>query len=325
MSARGGLVVEPGTYAAAAERPMEPFAFYRLRFESRCAGPAYWAADFFDGGGAQNYADNYSGIDPSEDWAPAEGFFFARAGTARGRTGFRAIAHPLAVRGVDLAPATRAETLDWMRAMRERMPPVEPAPPAAPWERLGNLRGRLRAGGTVRWVALGDSLSNDLLNGMGHLWIEEAFPGARIEMAHANGPEKSCANYDRDDVLERLVYPHRPDVLMVAGMSHVGQQDAIRGIIARTRAACGDLDALFVNVSVKNQPDQADRRDAFLAALEDDGARDRFAVFNVSALWEDYLRASPRPHAWFERDHAHANDRGKVVLGRLFASRFPAG
>ncbi len=315
------VTIPPGQAGGTVERAMTPFGYYRLRFESRCAGPAYWFADFYDAQGEKNYADNYSGIDPSDEWAAHEGVFFARAEAVRGVTGFRAIKHPLEVRNVGVQEMTRDMAWSWLDAFRQTLPPANPVLSVRPWPRLDDVRRRLSAGGDIRWVGLGDSLSNDLLNGMGHVWVESAYPGLTLRMIHGNGPEKSARGYNDEAVLRRLVYRHRPDVLMVGGLSHLGQEDAIREIIARSRAACGNIPALFVLVDAGLSQDRS-ATDGFLARLDAYGAQDGFAVLDLASLWSEYVAHSPRPHAWFMRDAQHTNDRGKVILGRLFASHF---
>jgi hypothetical protein len=317
--------VAPGQSCVVLPLPLTPFAYYRVRFESRSDGPAYWYADFYDSAGVKNYADNNSAVFPSTDWLPHESIFFARPDAVRGEIGFIALKTDLTVRNVSVAEISRDEARDGWQSLLQTLPPLEVQPPPLPWDRLKDLRRRLTEAGEIRWVALGDSLSNDLLNGQGHLWIEDMCPGLRLRIIHANGPEKFANKYNNEAVLQRLVYRHRPEVLMVGGLSHMGQEDAVREIIARTRAACGDLDALFVNVDGGFTQDQEPGKKAdYLARLADYGASDRFAVMDLSAPWADYVRRSGRSHASFMRDHQHVNDGGKAILGRLFAAHFGA-
>ncbi len=314
--------IEPRESAACVAFDLRPFACYRLRYAWRSAGPAYRVVDFFAADGERLYADNYSGLDSSADWQTGEGVFFAPAEAACGMVGFRAIDHRLEVREVDVSALSRPAARAWMQELGRQLPAIPAAGPAAAWPGLESLRARLTAGGTVRWVALGDSLANDLLNSLAHLWLEEAFPQAELQMIHACGPQKSAAGYNDEDILRQLVYRQRPQVLMVAGMSHTGQVEAIREVIARSRAACGELDALYVHVNVKATTDCPEAA-AFLCQLAVAGAADGFAVRDLSAPWRAFLRRSPASQAWYMRDHCHLNDRGKQVLGRLFAACLP--
>ena len=300
--------------------PLEPFGLYRLSFESRAAGPGYWFADFFNAAGEHNYADNHSGLDPATDWTPAESVFMARAEAVTGKLGFRVIQEPIEVRRVRCQQISKAEALRWMDAVNATLPPVRPEFPAERWALLPRTRMALQAGKTLRVVALGDSVSNDMLNGLGHLLVERAYPGTTLQIIHANGPEKSCDNYQRDEALARLVIRHRPELFTVAGMSH-GDPDAIRAVIRKVRAACGNVETAFFDVRTDGNPD-LQVRGPLLATLRRMAAEDGFVMCDLTTPFEDCMRRSKQPRSWYLRDHCHVNDRGKLLLGRLYAAFF---
>jgi hypothetical protein len=54
--------------------------------------------------------------------------------------------------------------------------------------------------------------------------------------------------------------------------------------------------------------------------MESWGERERFAVFDLGAVFDDYVRQTGRPRSEFMRDDVHANDLGKYVLGRMLAN-----
>lgn len=313
-------ILEVNPAVEALRFPVEEFALYRLDFEARGSGPAYWFADFFDAAGVKNYADNYGGFVATDAWTPVRGCFMARARAVEAVAGFRRRETSLQVRAARVSPVTKAEVRSWMREQLQRLPPI-PAPVSdAGHSRLSGLRALLAEKRTIRWVALGDSLSNDMVNGLGHLWIEEALPGVTILPIHANGPEKLLTNYQADEPLQRLVFSQRPDVLTIGGVSHVGMTDAVRAIVGKTRAACGDVEVLYVDVVAHelSEEDWRARRE-WLAELASWGNRERFAVLDLGSAYDRYIRQTGRPRTDFLRDAAHANDQGKIILGRLLA------
>ncbi|MFW6367497.1 MAG: hypothetical protein ACOC0L_02415, partial [bacterium] len=199
------------------EFPLSEFSLYRVDFTVQCpAEGGLWVVDFFDEAGERNYADNYAAIYPTTDGPERQtAFFMARARAVRGTLGVRSQGNPIDVLDASVTPATKAEALDWMDSFVEFFPDVATSlkPDAARWEFLPRTAEMLRRRESLRVVALGDSISNDLMNGLGHLLVEREHPGAEMRIIHANGPEKSCENYQREEVLQRLVAPPSPDLL----------------------------------------------------------------------------------------------------------------
>lgn len=322
MNAREPMkILEVAPNVEAMHFSVEEFAMYRLDFEARGSGRHLWFVDFFDAAGEKNYADNYSSLVATDAWTPVRCYFMARARAVEAVAGFRRGETPLQVRAVQVTPATKAETRARMSEQLQRLPPISAPVADADYSRLPRLRAIPAEKGPIRWVALGDSLSNDLVNGLGHLWIEEACPDVTVTPIHANGPEKLCSNYQADEALRRLVFTHRPDILTIGGVSHVGMTEAIRAIVAKTRAACGaDVDVLYIDVDVRelSAADRLERRE-WLAEMESWGERERFAVFDLGSVFDDYVRQTGRPRSEFMRDAVHANDPGKYILGRMLA------
>lgn len=306
------------------ELPLSEFNLYRVDFTLQCpASGGLWVVDFYDEAGERNYADNYAAVYPtSGDGAEQQtAFFMARAGAVRATLGVRSQGDPIDVLKVSVTTATKDETLEWMDSFLADFPDIAPSLrlDEKRWEVLPRTAEKLRQGETLRVVALGDSISNDLMNGLGHLLVEREHPGAEMRIIHANGPEKSCENYQREEVLQRLVVPHSPDLLTVGGMSH--EPEDVRTVIRNVRRLCGDVEALYFDVAV-NGDQECEKRLADLRKLQRFGAEDGFAVCDITTPYHDCIRRAEHSHEWFSRDDQHANDRGKQLLGRIFAACF---
>ncbi len=303
---------------------LSEFNLYRVDFTVQCpAAGGLWVVDFFDEAGGRNYADNYAAVYPTLDNGTEQqtAFFMARAGAVHGTLGVRSQGDPIEVLDASVTPATKDETLEWMDSFLADFPDIDPSLnlDEKRWDVLPRTAEKLRRGETLRVVALGDSISNDLMNGLGHLLVEREHPGAELQIIHANGPEKSCENYQREEVLQRLVVPHSPDLLTVGGMSH--EPEHVRNVIRTVRHLCGEVDALYLDVAVNGDQEQ-EKRLSDLRKLKRFGAEDRFAVCDITTPYHDCIRRAVHSREWFARDDEHANDRGKQLLGRIFAACF---
>ena len=301
--------------------PLTPFSTYRLTAEIRSALPAYWVVDFFNSAGEMNYADCYSGIDGKDGWQPLDALFMARAEAVKGTLCFQSRDAPVDTRNITLQAVEKGEALTWMDRVYGELPPIPDITPFLPTARadvLPRLRQKMKDGRTIKLAALGDSISNDLHNGLPHLLWERRFPGSTVNLIHANSPAKTCRGYREDAELERLVIRHRPDVFTVAGMGQ-GTPDDIRTVIAKVHAACGPLDMAFIHIDIgiTSRPDPGKHQD-FMAEMREIGESENFAVLDMTTMWDAYLELSSQPHEWFMRDAEHANDRGKQIMARIY-------
>jgi hypothetical protein len=319
-SADGSFHIEKDTQKVF-EFQVKPFHLYRLEFESLNATTGYWVADFYDASGEFNYADNYSGIDPNSDWTPWTTVFMARSEAATSTIGFRPTSTPLDVRNVKLYEVPKSEVLDWMDSFSysEQVKPF--ALSENRFEYLPKTIQRLREGKPLRIVALGDSLSNDVQNSLWHLLAERNHPGSVIELIHANGIEKFCTNYQKPEVLERLVIKHKPDLLTIGGVSHRGDSQAIANIVRTVREKVPEVECLFFDASA-NPYYEIELRQKFFAELEPLSRAERFALLDLSALYEEQVKHIGKSAEYYKRDNAHANDRGKQLMGHLYSLFF---
>ena len=299
---------------------VKPFAFYSVSFEVRASASGYWLADFFDAGGERNYADHYSSFDPGPSWTGYESVFMARHDAVQARLGFRVINDAFSVRRVVVRPVDRPDVLRWMDGLYRTMPPVpgdvEVHHPGA----LSRTHDVLRRSQTLRLVMFGDSVANDMANSHFHLLVEQANPGSRIDLVHSSHPEKGMSRYQHGNLVQPYVIDLRPDLLVLAGMSHrdVG---AICSVIDQVRRRI-DPDVMFMNLAVCSHNTGFPADDGFIPELVEAATRRRFAVVDLCPPWKEYIAASDRPAEWHRRDENHVNDRGRQVIARLLLACF---
>ena len=133
----------------------------------------------------------------------------------------------------------------------------------------------------------------------------------------------------------------RPNLLIIAGVSHEYKVKPIRELIWRARQKIPGLEVLVMTGAVTEPgmsgnlvrkglwevPTRDRRRHDKLIAdfyreLQKAASEDKFELLHLRAIWESYIAASGKPRRWFMRDYVHANEYGKQVLGRIVERYF---
>jgi hypothetical protein len=326
----GGLVVRQGYWESPAV-PVRPLDYYRVRFQAKNAAGAYAFAVFVDADGAELAADVCDGVDAAADWQRREFHFRAHASAARAKLRFQPCEGTLAVDDVSLAPADAAGAAAWVKALAAANPPVSYVPPAARWDLLPRTRARLRGGGVLRIVILGDSIANDTASSLFELPLGEAWPKTRIEVIPSVRGGAGCQFYQEEGRVREYVLRFRPDLVIIAGISHGYDAEAIRRVIRQVRAEQGPEILVLTDAVAPEERmregylkftklplGQAQENVAqFRARLERVVGEEKVALLDMRDAWNDFVRQSPPPLAWYMRDAIHANSRGKQVLGEI--------
>ena len=333
--------------------PAKPFHYYRIRFAARAAKKgqrAYWFVYFYDADGREITSDHYGGFYLDTAWQAYEYVFMARAGSVSMRLGFGCHADrsrpglrrvPVDLDAVRLEHSSKEAALAWMDAFAEDLPPLKYEPAGDRHRFLPQTMRRLREGGELTVLMLGDSICNDTSNSMFQLLLERRYPGARVRLIHSQRGGTGCRYYQHARGFDRYVKPYEPDLLVIAGISHGRDVRAIRRVIRKARRQQPELEVLVMTGAVhepglskdmmlrgvrdvppKQRAAAMKEIEAFHQRLLAAGAEDAFAVFHMRRVYEDYIAAAPHDRHWFMRDLIHANARGKQVLGRILERYF---
>lgn len=321
--------------------PVQPFEYYRLEFWSRAEATEYLAAYFYDEEGTMLEADHYSSVDPSEDWTHNVLCFRAKAGAATARVIFQPWhGQPFFVDDVLVRAVARAEALAWAEEVYAQIPPVRTAAGpvgegASRSRSLPRTFARLRRGGTLRVVMLGDSIINDIGSSPWDLLVERRYPGARVEVVTSVSGSKGCWYYQEDNRVQPYVLDYRPDLLIIGGLSQRGNLAAIRNLLGQVRERAqpevllmtGAFGAKELDPRTPGAQEITDHPDppAYRVALQQLAAEEGAGFFDLRGAWEQYMRGVEQPYEWFMRDRVHANDRGRALAARLLARFFGAG
>ena len=324
------LRVEKGHWQSPAAA-VEPFAYYRLRFRSKAVADGYWAAFFANADGNQLQADHYDSLPGSRAWAEREYCFRANVDAASVQVRFQARRYPLAVDDVHIERIDRPAAAAWADKVYAALPPVSYAPPAGRGKLLPGTMARLRTGPALRVVMLGDSIANDTSHSCLDVLLERAQPKCRVEWVNSVRGGTGCAWYRQEDRIARYVLPYRPDLLIIAGISSGYGWEDIREVIRQVRAASGcEIMVLTGCVHPRVQGEinfventEMPRDEAcevvlrFPQRLAAMCRGENVELMDIRKAWDEYIAASPMPHAWYLRDPIHANTRGKQILGRI--------
>jgi len=193
-------------------------------------------------------------------------------------------------------------TLEQINSIYSQMDPVRYSPPPYRWKNLPRTRKLLADRGTLRVVMLGDSIVNDTSRSCWNLLIEKSYPECKIEKITSVRGSTGCWWYKEPGRVKKFVLDHKPDLVMIGGISHRGDIDSIRDVIRP-----------------KNQRPQSFQRISQRARTACPQDRRSFPRHG-SGLGRVHSQISQRP--FFKRDSIHANERGEQILGRILESYF---
>jgi len=317
--------------------PVASLEYYRLRFSAQLDGRGYWAAQCHDKDGKVMNSDHYSCVYGTGQWSQEGSCFRARAGAAHVRLLFRAQKGvSLRVDDVTLTPVSRKQVARWANAVYATVPPLSYIPAADRWQHMERTMAKLRQGGPVTIVLLGDSIANDTSNSTFDVLLQRRYRKAQVRLIASVRGGTGCGYYRRGGRVNSYVLAHKPDLLIIAGISHGYEVEPIRDVIRQVRAE-SDPDILVMTGPVT--PDKVRHEDflmyrrmpreeaaekfrSFPGRMAQMAQEEEVEFFDMKRVYEDYVAQSGRPAEWFMRDRVHANTRGKQVLARILDRYF---
>lgn len=237
------------------------------------------------------------------------------------------------VNGSDASPMGKLKPIELADTLLLQLEPLDYTPPKTRWQWVPKTIARLRDGGTLRIVMLGDSIVNNIQSSGFNLLIERAYPGSKIEKIVSVRGSTGCWYYQEPEHLKEYVLRHAPDLLMIGGISQRGDVEAIRSVIRQTRAALPEVEVIVMTdvFGAKGTIDPYDPKTAAEPDPDGTGYRDRLykmaleervEYINLTQPWARFLAASKQPLGAFMSDAVHANARGCQLVGRLLELYF---
>ena len=187
-------------------------------------------------GAPPSAADSYDSVYASTRWRQQANCFRSPALAAGIRLRFQATEKPLMVKGASIERTDAESVAAWAEKLYATCPLLHYAPPADRWQRLPQTMKTLQDGGKLRIVMLGDSICNDTSNSLYETLLARAYPQTRIEVVTSVRGGTGCWYYQHENRVEDYVLRFQPDLLIIAGISHNFDPEAIRSVIRQVRA-----------------------------------------------------------------------------------------
>jgi lysophospholipase L1-like esterase len=227
-------------------------------------------------------------------------------------------------------PFKGLDPLQRIDALYASIPPVKYTPPADRWALLPKTMERLQNGGELRIVMLGDSIVNDTSSSRWELMLMRMYPKCKVVKVTSVRGSTGCWWYKDENRVEEYVLRHKPDLLMIGGISNKDDTDAIREVIRQVRAKIQPEILLMTGpfgfydpVADKNwRPEPEAEGTSYRTRLMKLAQEEKAEFIDMQGVWGTYLRECGKPRLWYMRDVVHANDRGFQVLGRILERYF---
>jgi len=226
--------------------------------------------------------------------------------------------------------STPERSLAQIATIQAEMPQGQFTPPSRDWQHLQRTQRILTTGGELRLLAMGDSIVNDTMRSGWVAKLREAYPKANIQGTVYVRGGGGCQHYKAEDRIAKHVFPRKPDLVFIGGIS---QQDieSIREVIHQLRAALPAVEILlatgtFGTTDPRNPAALAKAAHsgtgAYGAALKKLAQQERCAYLDMTTPWAEYIRSSKvHPHLFY-RDVVHANEYGEQILAKIMMSFF---
>lgn len=221
-------------------------------------------------------------------------------------------------------------SLAQIRAIQAAMPAGVMQLPRPDWSHLAQTRRALTRGGSLRIVALGDSIVNDAMRSGWIALLQEAYPSAEIRCTVVVRGGGGCQHYREEDRIGRLIAPLAPDLVLIGGISQRSVED-VAEVVRQLRVRLPKVEILLATGAFGTADPRvaAELEQANCSGTGDYGRKlralartERCAFVDMTAPWAEYMRsARVHPHLFY-RDVVHANEYGEQVLGAILAARF---
>ena len=130
------------------------------------------------------------------------------------------------VNGTIEDPFAGMDALQQIDAIYAAMDPITYDPPADRFKHIPKTMAKLREGGDLRMVLLGDSIMGNTSGSRFELLLKRAYPKCNLVKIASLRSSTGCTYYQEDDRIEKYVLRHKPDLLVIGGISNRGDYEA---------------------------------------------------------------------------------------------------
>ena len=211
-------------------------------------------------------------------------------------------------------------------AIYAAMDPIVYQPQAGRFANIPKTLDKLRNGGELRMVLLGDSIMGNTSSSQFDLLLMRDYPKCKIIKIASLRSSTGCTYYRENNRVEDYVLKHNPDLLVIGGISNGGDAEAVRSVIRQVRAKKPDTEVLLLTPVFGAMRDEHIRTFTkeidtttpnFRFNMQKVAAEEKCAFFDMTGPWWTYIQDGGKTYGWFMGDAVHGNDRGCQIIGRL--------
>lgn len=223
-------------------------------------------------------------------------------------------------------PQAGLSTLERIDAIYAAMDPIDYQPPTGRHANIPRTMDKLRNGGELRMVLLGDSIMGNTSGSSFELLLMRNNPKCKIVKIASLRSSTGCTYYQEENRVQDYVLKHNPDLLVIGGISNRGDAEAVRSVVRQVRAQKPDTEVLLLTPVFGAMRDEHIRTytreidtttDNFRYNMQKVAAEENCAFFDMTGPWWAYIQDSGKTPGWFMGDAVHANQRGCQIIGRL--------
>jgi lysophospholipase L1-like esterase len=222
-------------------------------------------------------------------------------------------------------------TLQQIDAVYAAMDPIVYQAPKDRFANIPKTMSKLREGGELRMVLLGDSIMGNTSGSSFELLLMRDYPKCKVVKIASLRSSTGCTYYKDENRVQDYVLKHSPDLLVIGGISNGGDAEAVRSVIKQVRAQKPDTEVLLLtpvfgamrDEHIRTFTREIDTKTSnFRYNMQKVAAEEKCAFFDMTGPWWTYIQESGKTYGWFMGDAVHANSRGCQIIGRLLEAWF---
>lgn len=197
--------------------------------------------------------------------------------------------------------------------------------PPPDWTYFRHTHQVLTKGGSLRVMAIGDSIVADTMRSAWIAKLQEAYPKANIKARVYVRGGGGCQHYKNEQRIQKYVLPYKPDLIFMGGISQQ-DTDSIREVIHQLRTGLPNVEILLASGTFGpadlRLPEELAHAPwsgtgAYGKDLQTLAAEEHCAYLDMTTPWAQYiLSAKVHPHLFY-RDAVHANEYGEQILSKI--------
>ena len=224
-------------------------------------------------------------------------------------------------------------TLEQIDAIYAAMDTIVYQPAKDRFANIPKTMAKLREGGELRMVLLGDSIMGNTSGSSFELLLMRDYPKCKVNKIASLRSSTGCKYYKDENRVQEYVLKYNPDLLVIGGISNGGDAEAVRSVIKQVRAQKPDTEVLLLTPVFGAMRDEHIRTftreidtttSNFRFNMQKVAAEEKCAFFDMTGPWWTYIQDSGKTYGWFMGDAVHANSRGCQIIGRLLELWFKA-